>query len=89
MRLKLQTVALLEGSTLAHRAILAHSAILAHRAMLAHVKAQIADSSTPAFDKSPSNSVSCFDFYSTKVSGCLAGKPNEANAGFFLGNDMH
>ena len=66
----MQTVALLEGSTLAHRAILAHSAILAHRAMLAHVKAQIADSSTPAFDKSPFNSVPCFDSYSN-VSGCL------------------
>ena len=72
----MQTVALLEGST------------LAHRAMLAHVKAQIADSSTPAFDKSPFNSVPCFDSYS-KVSGCLARKSNEANAGFFLGNDMH
>ena len=64
----MQTVALLEGSILAHRSILAHSAILAHRAMLAHVKAQIADSSTPAFDKSPSNSVPCFDSYSRGVS---------------------
>ena len=52
----MQTVALLERS------------LLAHRAMLAHVKAQIADSSTPAFDKSPSNSVPFFDSYSRGVS---------------------